>query len=113
MKKQLIIVGAGTAGTMMANKLHLELDSVLWDITVLDRDNQHYYQPGFLFLPFGVYEPKDVVKPKSEYIPKGVNFILEEVDRIEGDNNLLVLKNGKTLEYDVLVMATGVTPVAK
>ena len=113
MKKQLIIVGAGTAGTMMANKLHHELDPVMWDITILDRDNQHYYQPGFLFLPFGVYEPKDVVKPKSEFISRGINFIIEEVDRIEGEHNFVVLKNGEKLEYDVLVMATGVAPVAE
>lgn len=113
MKKQLVIVGAGTAGTIMANKLYQALDSLIWDITVLDRDNQHYYQPGFLFLPFGAYEPQDVVKPRSEFIPRGVNFMMEEVERIEGEKNYILLKSGKQLEYDVLVLATGVVPVAE
>jgi sulfide:quinone oxidoreductase len=108
MKKNLIIIGAGTAGTMMANKLNHELDVRQWQITILDRNNTHYYQPGFLFIPFGIYKPEDVVKKRTDFIPDDVTFLIDEVDRIEGELNQILLKSGKTLDYDVLIIATGV-----
>lgn len=111
LKKNLIIVGAGTAGTMMANKLVHRLDHDQWQITLIDRDNKHYYQPGFLFIPFGIYEPEDVVRPRTDYIPSNVDFIMSEVERINGDLNQVHLRNGDTLTYDVLILATGVEPV--
>ena len=107
-KKQLIILGAGTAGTIMANKLHHVLDGNQWQISIIDRDNRHYYQPGFLFIPFGIYEPNEVVKPRTDFIPKEVNFIIDEIDRIDGENNRVFLRSGKSPVYDILIVATGV-----
>lgn len=105
--KNLVILGAGTAGTMMANKLHHALNPVEWKITIVDRDNVHYYQPGFLFIPFGLYQPEDVVRPRTDFLPKGVTFIEQEVDRIDGNHDQVILSNGQTLHYEVLVVATG------
>lgn len=105
--KSLVILGAGTAGTMMANKLHHALNPVEWRITIVDRDNVHYYQPGFLFIPFGLYQPEDVVRPRTDFLPKGVTFIQQEVDRIDGNHDHVILSNGQTLHYEVLVVATG------
>ena len=105
--KSLVILGAGTAGTMMANKLHHALNPVEWRITIVDRDNVHYYQPGFLFIPFGLYQPEDVVRPRTDFLPKGVTFIEQEVDRIDGNHDQVILSNGQTLHYEVLVVATG------
>ena len=105
--KDLLILGAGTAGTMMANKLVHALDKHEWKITLIDKDENHYYQPGFLFIPFGIYEPHEVVKKKREFIPRGVNFILEEVKDILGEDNKVELMNGKVLPYDILIIATG------
>jgi sulfide:quinone oxidoreductase len=105
--KNLVIIGAGTAGTMMANKLHQALPTDQWSITVVDKDNLHYYQPGFLFIPFGIYEPEDVVRAKTEFFPKEVRFVLNEVDRIDGDNNRVILKDGSEISYNVLIVATG------
>jgi len=62
--KKLVILGAGTAGTMMLNKLDPVLDPDEWQITIVDQFQTHYYQPGFLFIPFGIYDPMDVIKPK-------------------------------------------------
>lgn len=111
MKKNLIIIGAGTAGTMMANKLNQELDNRQWQITIIDRDNTHYYQPGFLFIPFGIYKPEDVVKSRTEFLPDEVNFLIDEVENIKGEQNEIYLKSDKVLKYDVLIIATGVETV--
>jgi len=105
--KNLLILGAGTAGTMMANKLLHHLDKHEWNITIVDKNENHYYQPGFLFVPFGVYEPHDIVKKKKDFIPHGVHFILEEVKDILGDVNKVELMSGKVLSYDILIIATG------
>ena len=51
--RRLVILGAGTAGTTVANKLRRRLARDEWRITVIDRDRDHLYQPGLLFIPFG------------------------------------------------------------
>jgi len=80
--KKLLILGAGTAGTMMLNKLHNILDKNEWQITIVDQHENHYYQPGFLFIPFNIYTCKDVTKPKRDFYPTGVNVINTEIDRL-------------------------------
>jgi sulfide:quinone oxidoreductase len=109
--KKLLILGAGTAGTMMANKLSRNLNKSLWEITIIDKDENHFYQPGFLFIPFGIYQPEEVVRPKREFLPKGVNFIVQNIEKIEPENNRVLLTNGKIVGYDILVVATGTVPV--
>ena len=108
--KNLLILGAGTAGTTMLNKLHKKLDKNQWSLTIIDKDPLHYYQPGFLFVPFGIYNAEDVVKPKEDYFPKGVKVIWDEVLKIDHDNNKVILKQHDQQSYDVLVIATGTTP---
>lgn len=105
--KNLVILGAGTAGTMMLNKLSKELDPKKWKLTIVDREETHYYQPGFLFIPFGIYEKKDVEKPKRAFFPKGAEVIIDEIDRIIASDNKVLLKNGTVLPYDFLIVATG------
>ncbi|MDP2366092.1 MAG: FAD/NAD(P)-binding oxidoreductase [Ignavibacteria bacterium] len=105
--KKLVILGAGTAGTMMLNKLYNTLDKNEWQITIVDQFETHYYQPGFLFIPFGIYSKKDVVKPKRDFFPSGINAISTEIDKIESENNRVLLKNNQVLNYDYLIIATG------
>ena len=78
--KKLLILGAGTAGTMVANKLSHILDRDEWKITIVDQDETHYYQPGFLFIPFGIYGQNDVIKAKRDFIPAGVEMIVSEIE---------------------------------
>ena len=80
--KTFLILGAGTGGTMMANKMAESLDLQEWRIVIVDKDENHYYQPGFLFIPFGMYTKSDVIKPKSDFFPVGVNVIFSKIDNI-------------------------------
>ncbi|MDP1711195.1 MAG: FAD/NAD(P)-binding oxidoreductase [Candidatus Nanopelagicaceae bacterium] len=105
--KRLLVLGGGTAGSMIVNKLHKKLRSDEWSITVVDRDNNHLYQPGFLFLPFGGYKAEDLVKKRTSFFPSGVHYIEAEIDLVEPENNQVKLADGRTLEYDQLVIATG------
>ena len=106
--KRVLILGAGTGGTMVANKLVHELDSREWEIVIVDRDETHYYQPGYLFIPFEIYSPQDVEKPKKNFIPRDVKLILSDIELIEPEKNRVILsKDKQILEYDYLVIATG------
>lgn len=105
--KKILILGAGTAGTMMANHLKHELDHKEWEIDIIDQRQEHYYQPGYLFLPFDIYQPEDIVKPIRDFIPKGVNLISDKAGKILADENKVIMENGDVIHYDVLVIATG------
>lgn len=105
--KKIVILGAGTGGTIAANLFSKRLDKKDWTITVIDKDNDHYYQPGFLFIPFGFYKKEDILKKKSKFIPKDVEFIISEVDRIDPAANAIILQDGRRIAYDYLIVASG------
>ncbi len=106
--KNLLILGAGTAGTMIARKMAGKLDSHDWKVILVDKDEKHYYQPGFLFLPFGRYKAEDVIKTKREFIPGNVEFILSDIEVIEpAANKVKLTKDNRVVSYDYLVIATG------
>jgi sulfide:quinone oxidoreductase len=108
--KHLVVLGGGTAGTMVVNKLRPRLPEGDWKITLVDETDTHYYQPGFLFIPFGQYTREDVVKPRSEFVPGGVDLVISEIENVDGDASTVTLASGDILEYDYLVIATGTHP---
>lgn len=106
--KTLLILGAGTGGTMVANKMADALDPHEWRIIIVDRDEKHYYQPGFLFIPFGIYSTADVIKPKRNFLPPSVQVIFSDIELIEPEKNKVTLsRDRQIIHYDYLVIATG------
>ncbi len=73
----------------------------------MDEHQTHYYQPGFLFIPFGTYSKKDVCKDKAGLIPKKIEYIQQGIDAIKAEERLVQLKGGQQLGYDILIIATG------
>ncbi len=108
--QRLLVLGGGTAGTMVVNKLRRKLDPADWQITIVDQDDKHLYQPGFLFIPFGIYQESDVARSRHRFIPDGVELVLGEIDRADADAREVLLAGGRRLGYDYLVIATGTTP---
>jgi sulfide:quinone oxidoreductase len=108
--RRLLILGGGTAGTTAANKLRHRLAPEDWHITVVDRDDDHLYQPGLLLLPFGVYDAADIVRPRRRYLADGLELVLADIDRVDADANQVLLADGEKLGYDYLVIATGTSP---
>jgi sulfide:quinone oxidoreductase len=103
--KTLLILGAGTAGSLIANHLGKRLRE--WKIRVVDEDPTRYFEPGFLFLPFGIFSQTDVVRPRRHFISSGVDYVEAEVDRVQAEKNRVLLRSGEHLGYDVLIVATG------
>jgi sulfide:quinone oxidoreductase len=108
--KRLLVLGAGTAGTMVVNRLRHRLDPADWEITIVDREPSHHYQPGYLFIPFGIYRASEVQKPKRDFIPPGVNVVMAPVEAIDPAQQRVTLAGGRHLPYDYLVIATGTHP---
>lgn len=105
MTRHVVVLGAGTAGTMLANKLRRQLDDT-WAITVVDRNDAHPYQPGFLFVPFGG-PVEGLVRSRHAFLRDGVELVLEAVDRVEVTAQEVLLLDGRLLPYDYLVIASG------
>ncbi|MDP1764252.1 MAG: FAD/NAD(P)-binding oxidoreductase [Sediminibacterium sp.] len=105
--KRLVILGAGTAGTTMANHLHHKLNRKEWEIDIIDERTEHHYQPGYLFLPFDIYQPADIVKSIKEFVPSDVHLITKKIDRIVAGENFIQMADGDTVPYDLLIIATG------
>jgi len=108
--KNLLVLGGGSAGTMVVNKLRKKLPKDSWDITVIDQDGDHIYQPGLLLMPFGTYEPEQLVKKRQRYFPKDVDFIQAQIERVDPLINRVYLDDGREVGYDFLVIATGTSP---
>lgn len=105
--KKFVILGGGTGGTLAANKLRKKYDESELSIDVIDQDNSHVYQPGLLFVPFGLAEPDEIVRPRDRQLRKGINYHLSAIDKVDIKAETVLLDNGTTLAYDVLLVATG------
>jgi len=105
--KKLLILGAGTAGTIIANKMRRSLSKKEWNICLIDRYPSHFYQPGFLFVPFGLYSAKDIIKPKKQFINKGIELLFKGIDKIVPAERTVLLEDCQQLQYDYLIIATG------
>lgn len=104
-KAKIVIAGAGAAGLSCASRLSESLDGA--EITIIDARKDHYYQPGFTLVGGGIKPAKYTVSKTSEYIPKDVNWIDAFVSEFDPDANKVVTSTGQTINYDFLIVATG------
>jgi len=104
---RIVILGGGTGGTLAANRLRREFSGDEATITVVDQDNNHLYQPGLLFVPFGLAHSEDIVRRRDRQFHRGIEYRTDPVDHVELAPRSVHLASGTQLPYDVLVVATG------
>jgi len=104
---RILIIGGGSAGIMAAARLRNELSMEEAEITIVDISDKHYYQPAFTLVALGLDEPEHVVRPMSRVVPPGCTFVQDEVVSIEPDSRYVETKDGRKLEYDYLIVASG------
>ena len=107
MTHRIVIVGGGTGGTLTANRLRRLYPDTGAEITVVDQDDRHVYQPGLLFVPFGLTHPEDIVRPRARQLHDGITFRECAIDHVDIASDDVHLSDGSVLGYDVLVVATG------
>jgi len=93
---------------MLANKLVKALPPDA-RITVVDKDDDHDYQPGYLFIPFGTSTPDRVRRSRKAQLSRRVELVTDQIVSVDPDARAVTLK-GRTLAYDWLIIATGTTP---
>ena len=107
MSKRVVILGGGTGGTLVANRLRRMFPVDELELIVVDQDNRHVYQPGLLFVPFGLTHSEDIVRPRRRQLHSDIGFRESAIDRVDIEANEVHLGDGSVLGYDVLVVATG------
>lgn len=112
--KNVLVAGGGLGGTIVANriaqKLSSEIDNGEVSVTVLDKSDRHYYQPGFLLVSMGAMEPKDTHINEREVLDRRVKFLSGDkgsITKIDADNRTLSTADGASHKYDQLVLSTG------
>jgi len=104
---RIVILGAGTGGTLAANRLRRSLTPSEAMITVVDQDDRHVYQPGLLFLPFGLTHLDEIVRPRGRQLHRDIAYVQDPIDHVDMESGRVFLDSGQVLDYDVLVVATG------
>ena len=107
MRHRIVILGAGTGGTIMANRLRRAFPSDRAEIVVVDRDDDHVYQPGLLFVPFGLARASEITRRRAAQLHDGIDLQRSEIDRVDVAASTVHLTDGPPIEYDALVIATG------
>ena len=109
---RIVILGGGTGGTLSANRLRKSYSTAEASITVVDENDDHVYQPGLLFVPFGMTRTEEIVRPRGRQLHDDIDYLTSGVDRVDLESRTVMLNDGSELGYDVVVVATGsvITP---
>ncbi len=102
-----MVLGGGTGGTMVANRLRRRFDADEAEIHVVDQDDRHVYQPGLLFVPFGLARLDEIVRPRRRQLHDGIVFHQNEIAEVWIERDEVLLDDRTVLPYDVLVVASG------
>ena len=103
---QILVVGGGTAGLMVASQL-LNKSSAL-DVAIIEPSEVHYYQPIWTLVGGGVFDKEVSKRPQADYIPAGATWIKDKVASFDPDNNKVTLAGGDEVSYDYMVVAMGI-----
>jgi sulfide:quinone oxidoreductase len=103
---RIVIAGSGLGGIAVANRLSKMLDGA--KITIVDRKEEHNYQPGYTLVATGVWPVDKVRDRNADFQPAGVEWVKDMVAGFDPAANTVVTAGGQRIPYDFLVVATGV-----
>jgi len=105
MKKNVIIVGGGFAGLELAKKLS---GSQHFKVTIVDRNNYHFFPPLLYQVSTGFIEPSNISYPFRKMFQglQNIRFYMGELVNVVPETNTIETNNG-SLSYDYLVLAMG------
>ncbi len=102
MQKKLLIIGGGSAGTILANSL----DRRDFEISVVSSSFGHLFQPALLYVAFTNVK-SHIVRDERSLLPPHVNLIHDQITAVDLNEQRATSANGAVFPYDYLVIATG------
>ncbi|MDO8388085.1 MAG: FAD/NAD(P)-binding oxidoreductase [Polaromonas sp.] len=103
---RIVIAGSGLGGISVANRLAKMLDGA--KITIIDRKEEHNYQPGYTLVATGVWPVDKVRDRNADFQPAGIEWVKDMVAGFDPVANTVITAGGQRIGYDFLVVATGV-----
>jgi sulfide:quinone oxidoreductase len=101
----IVVIGGGTAGIGLVASL-LKRSPQL-NITLIEPDSRHYYQPAWTLVGGGAYNVENTVRPMASVMPRGVNWLQAAVTGIDPEHRRLILSDARTVSYQNLVVCPG------
>jgi NADH dehydrogenase len=79
------------------------------EITLVDRNNHHLFQPFLFQVATSILEPAEIAAPIRSLVHDMPNVEVEmrEAKRVDASRRVVVMSEGGDLAYDILVVATG------
>lgn len=115
--KKILILGGGTGGLIVGNKLARELRNEIAkdqvEILILDKSEMAVNKAGFTFVPFGYLTEQDLIRNKKSLVSPRIKFIFGEKGRIKQidiKNKKVITESNNEFSYDYLVIAMGSYP---
>jgi len=102
---EILIIGGGSAGIGVAASLLTRQSNL--NIVIVEPSEKHYYQPAFTLVGGGAFNIKDTVRPTSSVIPNGATWVKASAEKMDPDNNAVILSNGSTIQYEQLIVCAG------
>jgi sulfide:quinone oxidoreductase len=106
MQNDILILGGGVGGTITANLVARQVGDRA-RITLVDSTGIHTYQPGFLYVAVGMEQATALQRDEHDLLRDEVKLVIDTATLIDTSRQKVVLKSGRTLRYDELVIATG------
>src|SRR4249919_1872828 len=105
-RSKVVIIGAGFGGIEAAKSLR----GAPVEVTVIDRQNHHCFQPLLYQVATAALSPADVAWPIRHILRKQQNatVLMAEVRAVDTTKRLVQI-DSVSIPYDSLVLATGAT----
>lgn len=104
-KHQIVVIGGGTGGIMVAAQLLRARKNL--DVAIIEPSEEHAYQPAFTLVGAGLMKKSATIRKEKRQIPKKASWIKDFVETIDPDSMEIVLRSGDKVEYEYLIVAPG------
>jgi sulfide:quinone oxidoreductase len=108
---RVLVLGGGVGGTLAANliarRLKPRIDRGDVEVTLLDAEGAHVYQPGFMYIAMGGEREARLSRPERSLLDKRIRLVVGTAVRVDEEARTVSLADGGVLPYDELVLATG------
>lgn len=105
--RKVLILGGGTAGITLANKLRILNKPSELDIEIIGKDLKHFCRADSTMISLGFKDYRNSVKNVEFLLNNDITFTKDSVESIHPNSRVVMTESGKQHSYDVLVIATG------